>query len=84
MNSQESVLKLKESRRNTEMNNWLFAICMLGVAIVLSMITTFVKHIFKLLKRRKKEPIWVTVTSAEYIDKDFLEREIRKEKKNCN
>ncbi|EEL25666.1 hypothetical protein bcere0018_52660 [Bacillus cereus Rock1-15] len=57
---------------------------MLGVAIVLSMITTFVKHIFKLLKRRKKEPIWVTVTSAEYIDKDFLEREIRKEKKNCN
>ncbi|PEL83482.1 hypothetical protein [Bacillus wiedmannii] len=67
------------------MNNWLFAICMLGVAIVLSMIATFFKQIFKLLKRRKKkEPTWVTVTSAEYIDKDFWGRKIGKEKKNCN
>ncbi|WP_281979667.1 hypothetical protein [Bacillus cereus group sp. BfR-BA-01312] len=37
------------------MNNWLFAICMLGVAIVLSMIATFFKQIFRLLKWKKKE-----------------------------
>ncbi|MGE6592269.1 hypothetical protein ACQKFU_22410 [Bacillus mycoides] len=55
------------------MNNWMFAILMLGVAIVLSMIATFFKQIFRLLKRKKKkEPKWVTVMSAEYIDKDFL------------
>ncbi|EJQ72839.1 hypothetical protein [Bacillus toyonensis] len=61
------------------MSNWLFAICMLGVAIVLSMIVTFFKQIFRLLKRKKKkEPEWVTVMSAEYIDKDFLGRNINK------
>ncbi|MDX5746230.1 hypothetical protein SIM20_24165 [Bacillus cereus group sp. BfR-BA-02570] len=55
------------------MNNWIFAILMLGVAIVISMIATFFKQIFRLLKRKKKkEPKWVTVMSAEYIDKDFL------------
>lgn len=62
------------------MDNWLFAICMLGVAIVISMIATFLKQIFRLLKRKKKkEPKWVTVMSAEYIDKDFLGRTFEKE-----
>lgn len=37
------------------MNNWLFAICMLGVAIVLSMIATFFKQIFRVLRRKKKK-----------------------------
>lgn len=61
------------------MSNWLFAICMLGVAIVISMIATFFKQIFRLLKgQKKKEPKWVTVMSAEYIDKDFLGRTFRK------
>ncbi|HFJ9454066.1 TPA: hypothetical protein ACGW67_005387 [Bacillus tropicus] len=60
------------------MNEWLFAICMLGVAIVISMIATFFKQIFRLLKRKKKkEPEWVTVMSAEYIDKDVLGRTFR-------
>ncbi|MDF9524557.1 hypothetical protein P5815_29125 [Bacillus cereus] len=55
------------------MSNWLFAICMLGVAIVLSMIATFFKQIFRMLRRkRKKETKMITVMSAEYIDKDFL------------
>ncbi|PFM62703.1 hypothetical protein COJ48_18325 [Bacillus cereus] len=59
------------------MNNWLFAICMLGVAIVISMIVTFFKLIFKIVKvKREKEAKWVTVTNAEYIDKDFLGRNI--------
>ncbi|MEC3226132.1 hypothetical protein P9027_29890 [Bacillus thuringiensis] len=62
------------------MDNWLFAICMLGVAIMISMIATFFKLIFRLLKRRKKkEPEWVTVMSAEYTDKDFLGRPFGKE-----
>ncbi|MEB9507600.1 hypothetical protein P4J13_27250 [Bacillus anthracis] len=62
------------------MDNWLFAICMLGVAIVLSMIVTFFKQIFRLLKRsKKKEAKWVTVMSAEYTDKDFWGRPFRKE-----
>lgn len=64
------------------MENWLFAICMLGVAIVISMIVTFFKQIFRLLKRRKKEePEWVTVMSAEYIDKDFLGRPFEEKQK---
>ncbi|EJQ86802.1 hypothetical protein IGW_05393 [Bacillus cereus ISP3191] len=66
------------------MNNWLFAICMLGVAIVLSMIATFFKRIFKVLKKRKKKPAWVTVTSAEYIDRDFLGRKLSEKKNSCN
>jgi hypothetical protein len=50
---------------------------MLGVAIVLSMIVTFFKQIFRLLKlKKKKEPKRVTVMSAEYIDKDFWGRSI--------
>ncbi|EOO23323.1 hypothetical protein ICM_05556 [Bacillus cereus BAG1X2-3] len=62
------------------MNNWLFAICMLGVAIVLSMIATFFKQIFRVLRRKqKKETKLITVMSAEYIDKDFLGRPIEKE-----
>ncbi|MDK7443516.1 hypothetical protein [Bacillus paranthracis] len=62
------------------MSNWLFAICMLGVVIVISMIATFFKQIFRLLKRKKKkEPELVTVMSAEYIDKDFLGRTFREE-----
>ncbi|EEM74457.1 hypothetical protein bthur0010_55120 [Bacillus thuringiensis serovar pondicheriensis BGSC 4BA1] len=53
---------------------------MLGVAIVISMIATFFKQIFRLLKRKKKkEPELVTVMSAEYIDKDFLGRTFREE-----
>ncbi|MDX5828951.1 hypothetical protein SIM54_23005 [Bacillus cereus group sp. BfR-BA-02147] len=64
------------------MENWLFAICMLGVAIVISMIATFLKQIVRLLKRRKKEePEWVTVMSAEYIDKDFLGRPFEEKQK---
>lgn len=64
------------------MENWLFAICMLGVAIVISMIVTFFKQIVRLLKRRKKEePEWVTVMSAEYIDKDFLGRPFKEKQK---
>lgn len=67
------------------MNNWLFAICMLGVAIVLSMIATFFKQIFKVLKRRKKkEAEWVTVTNAEYINRDFLGRKVGEKKEKCN
>lgn len=64
-------------------NNWLFAICMLGVAIVLSMIATFFKQIFRILRRKKKnDPKWVTVMNAEYVDKDFLGRTFEKEDKN--
>ncbi|MEB8859890.1 hypothetical protein P4H06_26735 [Bacillus cereus] len=64
-------------------NNWLFAICMLGVAIVLSMIATFFKQIFRVLRRnKKKDPKWVTVMNAEYVDKDFLGRTFEKEDKN--
>jgi hypothetical protein len=55
---------------------------MLGVAIVISMIATFFKQIVRLLKRRKKEePEWVTVMSAEYIDKDFLGRPFEEKQK---
>lgn len=65
------------------MNNWLFAICMLGVAIVLSMIATFFKQIFRVLRRKKKKDTkWVTVMNAEYVDKDFLGRTFEKEDKN--
>ncbi|EJP82047.1 hypothetical protein [Bacillus cereus] len=64
------------------MENWLFAICMLGVAIVISMIATFFKQIVRLLRRRKKEePEWVTVMSAEYIGKDFLGRPFEEKQK---
>ncbi|WP_144609042.1 hypothetical protein [Bacillus cereus] len=64
-------------------NNWLFAICMLGVAIMLSMIATFFKQIFRILRRRKnKEPKLVTVINAEYVDKDFLGRTFEQEDKN--
>lgn len=62
------------------MSNWLFAICMLGVAIVLSMIATFFKQIFRMLRRkRKKETKMITVMSAEYIDKDFLGKPFEEE-----
>ncbi|MEB8740588.1 hypothetical protein P4H13_26760 [Bacillus cereus] len=64
------------------MNNWIFAILMLGVAIMLSMIATFFKQIFKVLKRRKKkEPVWITVTNAEYLDRGFDKVEGQKDKK---
>ncbi|PGA92442.1 hypothetical protein [Bacillus wiedmannii] len=64
------------------MNNWIFAILMLGVAIMLSMIATFFKQIFRLLKRRKKkEPVWITVTNAEYLDRGFDKVEGQKVKK---
>ncbi|MBH0322816.1 MULTISPECIES: hypothetical protein [Bacillus cereus group] len=64
------------------MNNWIFAILMLGVAIMLSMIATFFKQIFRLLKRRKKkEPVWITVTNAEYLDRGFDKVEGQKAKK---
>lgn len=39
------------------MNNWIFAILMLGVAIVLSIIATFFKQIFTIFKRRKKKSL---------------------------
>ncbi|HDR4368612.1 TPA: hypothetical protein QCP64_005108 [Bacillus cereus] len=62
------------------MSNWLFAICMLGVAIVLSMIVTFFKQIFRMLRqKRKKETKMITVMSAEYIDKDFLGKTFEEE-----
>ncbi|WP_267418176.1 hypothetical protein [Bacillus sp. GC_Bacil_1] len=61
------------------MNNWIFAILMLGVAIVLSIIATFFKQIFK--RRKKKEPVWVTVTNAEYLDRDFCKSKEQKDKK---
>ncbi|PEN45633.1 hypothetical protein CN630_17715 [Bacillus wiedmannii] len=63
------------------MNNWIFAILMLGVAIVLSIIATFFKQIFRLLRRKKKEPVWVTVTNAEYLDRDFCKDKEQKDKK---
>ncbi|HFR4221473.1 hypothetical protein [Bacillus sp. A260] len=64
------------------MNNWIFAILMLGVAIMLSMIATFFKQIFRLLKRRKKkEPVWITVTNAEYLDRGFEKVDGQKAKK---
>ncbi|PEM55436.1 hypothetical protein [Bacillus wiedmannii] len=64
------------------MNNWIFAFLMLGVAIMLSMIATFFKQIFRLLKRRKKkEPVWITVTNAEYLDRGFDKVEGQKDKK---
>ncbi|MEK4412531.1 hypothetical protein MHB59_28775 [Bacillus sp. FSL L8-0642] len=63
------------------MNNWIFAILMLGVAIVLSIIATFFKQIFRLLRRKKKEPVWVTVTNAEYLDRDFCKGKEQKDKK---
>ncbi|PGX11852.1 hypothetical protein [Bacillus sp. AFS033286] len=66
------------------MSNWLFALCMLIVAVVLNMIATFFMKISRLLKgkRRKteKDSEIVTVMSAEYIDKDFLGRTIGSEK----
>ncbi|MCR6876082.1 hypothetical protein [Bacillus thuringiensis] len=55
------------------MNNWIFAILMLGVAIVLSMIATFFKQIFRVLRRKKKkDPKLVTVMNAEYVNQDFF------------
>ncbi|MFJ1106776.1 hypothetical protein [Bacillus albus] len=64
------------------MNNWIFAILMLGVAIVLSIIATFFKQIFRVLKRRKKkEPVWVTVTNAEYLDRGLCKVKEQKDKK---
>ncbi|KHA30959.1 hypothetical protein OY36_01285 [Bacillus anthracis] len=64
------------------MNNWIFAILMLGVAIVLSIIATFFKQIFTIFKRRKKkEPVRVTVTNAEYLDRDFWKGKEQKDKK---
>ncbi|PGM04188.1 hypothetical protein [Bacillus thuringiensis] len=64
------------------MNNWIFAFLMLGVAVMLSMIATFFKQIFRLLKRRKKkEPVWITVTNAEYLDRGFDKVEGQKDKK---
>ncbi|MEC2256646.1 hypothetical protein P9H08_08070 [Bacillus cereus] len=64
------------------MNNWIFAILMLGVAIMLSMIATFFKQIFRLLKRRKKkDPVWITVTNAEYLDRSFYKVKGQKDKK---
>ncbi|MCU5684670.1 hypothetical protein OCF64_23165 [Bacillus wiedmannii] len=64
------------------MNNWIFAILMLGVAIMLSMIATFFKQIFRMLKRRKKkEPVWITVTNAEYLDRGFYRSGNKKVKK---
>lgn len=64
------------------MNNWIFAFLMLGVAIMLSMIATFFKQIFRLLKRRKKkEPVWITVINAEYLDRGFDKVEGQKAKK---
>lgn len=54
---------------------------MLGVAIVLSIIATFFKQIFRLLRRKKKEPVWVTVTNAEYLDRDFCKDKEQKDKK---
>lgn len=64
------------------MNNWIFAILMLGVAIMLSMIATFFKQIFRLLKRRKKkDPVWITVTNAEYLDRGFDKVDGQKAKK---
>ncbi|AWC30979.1 hypothetical protein R6231_14175 [Bacillus cytotoxicus] len=67
------------------MENWLFAICMLGVAIVISIIATFLKGIFRMLKgKRKKEIEWVTVMNAEYIDKDFWGRNFNERVSNRN
>ncbi|EJR50173.1 hypothetical protein IIO_06486 [Bacillus cereus VD115] len=67
------------------MDNWLFAICMLGVAIVLSMIATFFKQIFRVLRgRKKKDPKLVTVMNAEYIDKDFWGRNFNDRVSNRN
>ncbi|EJV41937.1 Uncharacterized protein BC141101_05733 [Bacillus toyonensis] len=64
------------------MNNWIFAILMLGVAIVLSVIATFFKQIFRMFKRRKKkEPVWVTVTNAEYLDRGLCKVKEQKDKK---
>ncbi|MGX5622188.1 hypothetical protein ACWKS7_26990 [Bacillus cereus] len=66
-------------------NNWLFAICMLGVAIVLSMIATFFKQVFRVLRRKKKkDPKLVTVINAEYVDKDFLGRNFNERVSNRN
>ncbi|EJQ36000.1 hypothetical protein IEE_05476 [Bacillus cereus BAG5X1-1] len=66
------------------MSNWLFALCMLIVAVVLNMIVTFFMKTSRVLKgkRRKteKDSEIVTVMSAEYIDKDFLGRTIGSEK----
>lgn len=67
------------------MNNWIFAILMLGVAIVLSMIATFFKQIFRVLRRRKKkDPKLVTVMNAEYVNKDFLGRDFNERVPNRN
>ncbi|PFE70794.1 hypothetical protein CN316_11505 [Bacillus cereus] len=57
------------------MSNWLFALCMLIVAVVLNMIATFFMKISRLLKgkRRKteKDSEIVTVMHAEYIEGSF-------------
>ncbi|PEF45152.1 hypothetical protein CON22_17880 [Bacillus cereus] len=67
------------------MNNWIFAICMFGVAIVLSMVGTFLKQILRILKgRRQVELEWITVTNAEYLDKDFLGRKFDNTKEKVN
>ncbi|HDR6259344.1 TPA: hypothetical protein QCU36_005103 [Bacillus cereus] len=58
---------------------------MLGVAIVLSMIATFFKQVFRVLRRKKKkDPKLVTVINAEYVDKDFLGRNFNERVSNRN
>lgn len=67
------------------MNNWIFAILMLGVAIVLSMIATFFKQIFRVLRRKKKkDPKLVTVMNAEYVNQDFWGRNFNERVSNRN
>lgn len=39
------------------MNNWIFAILMLGVAIVLSIIATFLNRFLRFLKEERKKSL---------------------------
>ncbi|AFU17169.1 hypothetical protein MC28_D120 (plasmid) [Bacillus thuringiensis MC28] len=58
---------------------------MLGVAIVLSIIATFFKQIFRVLRgKKKKDPKLVTVMNAEYVDKDFWGRNFNERVSNRN
>ncbi|AFU17069.1 hypothetical protein MC28_D020 (plasmid) [Bacillus thuringiensis MC28] len=58
---------------------------MLGVAIVLSMIVTFLKQIFRVLRRKKKkDPKLVTVMNAEYVNQDFWGRNFYERVSNRN
>ncbi|MGG0310934.1 hypothetical protein [Bacillus mycoides] len=67
------------------MNNWIFAILMLGVAIMLSIIATFLKQIFRVLRRKKKkDPKLVTVMNTEYVNQDFLGRNFNERVSNRN